>query len=79
MSAEARGEYERNSRTKKHNARFEGFQILACSEIRKGEEILINYHHGDQTAETKKILEDRRKKEQIERRETREAPPGGKQ
>ena len=65
MSVEARGEYERNNCTKKHNARFEGFQILACSEIRKGEEILIDYHPGDQTAETKKILEDRRKTKKL--------------
>ena len=79
MSVAARGEYEQNHRTKKHNSHFEGFSILVSSKIRKKEDILIDYHHGDQTAKAKKVLEDRRKTNKIERCETREAPLDGEQ
>ena len=58
MHVDARSVYEQNHRMKKHNARFEGFQIVLRSEIRNGEEILIDCNPGDQTEATKKSLEE---------------------
>ena len=61
ISIEDRSKYEQSHCTKKHNAVFDGFQIRACSQIRKGGDILLYYNPKDQTVDTSKILKERRK------------------
>ena len=54
-----RNEYELGPGGKKHNAMWDGLGIRASKEIRKGDEILLDYKPDDRTAATERELEKR--------------------
>ena len=68
MSPRQRNEYELGPRGKKHNAVWDGLGIRASKEIRKGDEILLDYKHDDRTAATERELKKRGKERKAKRR-----------
>ena len=73
MSPERRNKYKLKLLGKKHNARWDGLGIRASKEIRKGDEIYLNYNPNERTAETKHVLEQRAKERKAKRRGTKRA------
>merc|ERR1712194_319130 len=61
MSIKNRSKYKQSHLTNNHNAVFDRLQIRACSQIRKGEERLLDYNPKDQTVDTARVLKERRK------------------
>ena len=68
MSPRRRNEYELGPRGKKHNAVWDGLGIRASKEIRKGDEILLDYKHEDRTAVTERELKKKAKERKAKRR-----------
>ena len=68
MSPQQRSEYELGPHGKKHNAEWDGLGVRASKEIRKWEEILLDYNSDERTAETKCVLEQRAKEREAKRR-----------
>ena len=67
MSLQQRNEYELGPLGKKHNAKWDGLGVRASKEVRKWEEILLDYNPDDRTAETKRVLEQRAKERKAKR------------
>ena len=61
-------EYELGPHGKKHNAEWDGLGVRASKEIRKWDEILLDYNPDERTAEAKRVLEQRAKQRKAKRR-----------